>query len=86
MWWTCLSNLLHGSFSGNEWEEVSPNMLIEPQSLASQPRRSEEILEDEGNALKMDHSAMKMTLEEVIQHKEQRVTQKRGNITICYKK
>ncbi|KAK1403044.1 hypothetical protein POM88_002649 [Heracleum sosnowskyi] len=62
---------------GDELEEVSPSMSIEPQSLASQPKRSEEILGDEGNTVKIDHSAMEMTSEEAILHKEHTMAEKR---------
>ncbi|XP_074332489.1 uncharacterized protein LOC141670498 isoform X2 [Apium graveolens] len=72
---------------GDELEEVSPSMLIESQSLASQPKRSEESLEDEGNTVKIFNSAMVVTSEEAILQKEHTVAEKRdqnGSSIFCF--
>lgn len=65
-------------FAGNGLEEELPIKCIEPQSLTSQSKKSEEIVEDEGKTVKIDHSALGMTLEEALQHKDYTEAAERG--------
>lgn len=53
----------------DELEEESPIKRIEPQSLSSKPKRSEEIL-DEGNSMEIDHSGLAITLGEAIRYRK----------------
>lgn len=46
----------------HELEEESHIKCIKPQSLTSQSKRSQRILEDEGNTMQIDHSALEMLL------------------------
>lgn len=61
----------------DELEEEPPVRFIKPQPQNTQPKRPEEIIEAERNTVDMDHSALKMTLEETITHKEPDVSAER---------
>lgn len=74
-------NLYICFFAASEFEKESPMKCIEPQSLACLHKRSREI----NKAEEIDHSALEMTLEVTIKHKQQTAPAERGNITIYYK-